>query len=187
MEVREMKGSEIIRGRGGGAQEVPCHIPCLSKVIQRVRPGYLELHLVGSWKFPRNTAQRLWGTCATAYPSSQKKCFSSWFSPVCPCPVFLLAIATLKSLVNLPVGTGEVLLGPMKPSLLQDEQTQLPQVLFTEQVLQPLSPWWIPVNSLVLPDVFTGGPETGQSINLSFHGINGSHQQTLLFAKCPSP
>ena len=82
-----------------------------------------------------------------------------------------------------------MLLGPMKLTLLQDEQTQLPQPLLTGQALQPLPPWWIPRELPLVYQCFfsTGEPETGRSINSSSRGINGSHQQGLFSAKCPSP
>lgn len=133
-----------------------------------------------SRKSPRtDSAQPLWVVLLPSCP--HRKYVSS--HDLCLFSLLFLVITTLKSLVNLLVGAGETLLGPMRPSLLQDKQTLLPKFFSKE----PSPPWWITLNSPELLHVFTAGPETGLIINLSFHGIDGSYQQTLLSAKCLSP
>lgn len=87
------------------AQRFPGHISCLSKVIQKVRQGCLELHPVGAWKPPRtDTAQPLW--MVPSCPHREYVSSHDFPSSFCLFSLFFLVITTLKSLVNLLVGTG---------------------------------------------------------------------------------
>lgn len=138
MEVRKIKGSEN-SSEWSGSQEVPGHIPCLSKVIKmldQVAWNFIQSSLENlQGQIPHNLSEK--PVLLPSSPHRENVSSYDFHFSLCLFSLFFLVNTTLKSFVNFLVNTGGILLGPMKPPLLQDEQAQLPQALFTGQVLQP--------------------------------------------------
>lgn len=68
------------------------------------------------------------------FPYTQYKPFLFCFFLIASHPHYRLR---WKVWLCLPIGTGELLLGPPKLSLIHNKQVQVPQTPFTGQVLQP--------------------------------------------------
>lgn len=112
-------------------------------VIQRLNQAGLESLQRRRWPKISGQPAALLG-CPhreKVFPYTQSKPFLFCLFPVVPHPRYTLL---WRAWLCLPVGTGDLLFGPPKLSLIHNNQVQVPQPLLTGHVLQPQPSWVAP-------------------------------------------